>query len=307
VCAVLGFAFDVAGYVFLYDLEDGFYSFYFYLLYDEKISVFGTFSSLLVPLIFTATGFVGFSLAKNLRDSRLPHQWVSSISRVHLIGGILLLVSSLIGWMSCTVLWTSYWGPDWGYLSDSVLIAADIILFFSLPKAKEVGSRMMRLGLLSGIALTLYLTSEVLLMFFYNFPNFETVIAVIWLLSPLAFYVLRALLLLSAPAVIGGLKPLPAPVLVPPSPRFVGTASPSGIPVQLQPQALTGGAKAGYFCLGLFLNAIGVLIAWLVNRDAPVKSDAVKMSVIGFAVSLALSCGCVLLAVILGVVASGGF
>lgn len=53
-------------------------------------------------------------------------------------------------------------------------------------------------------------------------------------------------------------------------------------------QELTGGAKAGYFALGLFLNLIGVLIAWLISKGGGqrVKSGAITFSLIGFAVSV---------------------
>jgi len=56
-------------------------------------------------------------------------------------------------------------------------------------------------------------------------------------------------------------------------------------PVQ---QELSGGAKFGYFALGLFLSWIGVLISWLVNKDkAPqVKSSAIKFSVIGMIIAI---------------------
>ena len=53
-------------------------------------------------------------------------------------------------------------------------------------------------------------------------------------------------------------------------------------------QKLSGGAKVGYFFLGLFLALVGVLIAWLVNKDKPVMKEAVKMSVIGFVVAIVL-------------------
>ncbi|HBT95935.1 MAG TPA: hypothetical protein DEB24_07630 [Coriobacteriia bacterium] len=52
-------------------------------------------------------------------------------------------------------------------------------------------------------------------------------------------------------------------------------------------QGLTGGAKFGYFILGLFLSLIGVLIAWLINRDKDgvTKSGALKFSIIGCVIS----------------------
>jgi len=55
-------------------------------------------------------------------------------------------------------------------------------------------------------------------------------------------------------------------------------------------EKLTGGAKAGYFFLGLVLAVIGILIAWLVNKDKPVMKEAIKFAVIGFVVELVLTC-----------------
>ncbi len=54
-------------------------------------------------------------------------------------------------------------------------------------------------------------------------------------------------------------------------------------------QGLTTGAKFGYFVLGLFLSLIGVLIAWLINKDKdrPTKSGALKFSIIGCVISFA--------------------
>jgi uncharacterized Tic20 family protein len=53
---------------------------------------------------------------------------------------------------------------------------------------------------------------------------------------------------------------------------------------------LSGGAKAGYFALGFFLAVIGILIAWLVNKDKPVMKEAIKFSVIGCVVGVVLWC-----------------
>lgn len=56
-------------------------------------------------------------------------------------------------------------------------------------------------------------------------------------------------------------------------------------------QSLSGGAKFGYFILGFFLGLIGVLIAWLVNKNGyqEIKSGAIKFSLIGFAVTFVLN------------------
>jgi hypothetical protein len=55
---------------------------------------------------------------------------------------------------------------------------------------------------------------------------------------------------------------------------------------------LSGGAKFGMFALGLFLNWVGIIIAWAINKDTTASKDAIKFSVIGFVVSLVLSCVC---------------
>ena len=53
---------------------------------------------------------------------------------------------------------------------------------------------------------------------------------------------------------------------------------------------LTGGMKFGWLVVGLLIGIPGVVIAWLVNVDKmpQVKSDAVKFSLIGFAISIVL-------------------
>ncbi|MDR0513829.1 MAG: hypothetical protein LBG81_01530 [Coriobacteriaceae bacterium] len=55
-------------------------------------------------------------------------------------------------------------------------------------------------------------------------------------------------------------------------------------------QELSGGAKVGYFALGFLLGLIGVLIAFLVNKDKEqkIKSDALKFSIIGLVVTFVL-------------------
>ncbi|MEG2517893.1 MAG: spore coat protein SP96 [Raoultibacter sp.] len=53
---------------------------------------------------------------------------------------------------------------------------------------------------------------------------------------------------------------------------------------------MTGGMKFGYGVLGFLMSLPGVLIAWLINADKvpPMKSDALKFSLIGFAVSIVI-------------------
>lgn len=55
---------------------------------------------------------------------------------------------------------------------------------------------------------------------------------------------------------------------------------------QVEMPALSAGAKFGYGALGFVLMLIGVLIAWLINKDkAPAaKKSAVVSSVVGMAI-----------------------
>lgn len=57
---------------------------------------------------------------------------------------------------------------------------------------------------------------------------------------------------------------------------------------QMDMPSLSGGAKFGYGALGFFFMLIGVLIAWLVNKDkAPaIKKSAMVSSVVGFVIGL---------------------
>jgi uncharacterized Tic20 family protein len=66
---------------------------------------------------------------------------------------------------------------------------------------------------------------------------------------------------------------------------------------------LTGKAKVGYFCLGLFLAVIGILIAWFINRGQPTAVEAVKLSVLGFIVSFILVFTVVLIVFVFPIIA----
>lgn len=57
---------------------------------------------------------------------------------------------------------------------------------------------------------------------------------------------------------------------------------------QVEMPALSGGAKFGYGALGFVLMLIGVLIAWLVNKDkaASVKKSAIVSSVVGMVLGI---------------------
>jgi hypothetical protein len=62
---------------------------------------------------------------------------------------------------------------------------------------------------------------------------------------------------------------------------------------------LSGGAKFGMFALGFFVGPIGILIAWLINKDTSASGDAIKFSVIGLAVSFVFWCLCYVLIMVL--------
>ena len=53
---------------------------------------------------------------------------------------------------------------------------------------------------------------------------------------------------------------------------------------------LTGGMKFGWFVVGALLGIGGIVVAWLANVDKmpQVKNDAIKFSIIGFAVWVVL-------------------
>lgn len=82
--------------------------------------------------------------------------------------------------------------------------------------------------------------------------------------------------------------PAPAPQPQPVMPQQPQYGQPMSMPASLF--QLTGGMKFGYFALGFFMSLPGLLIAWLINVDKfpKVKSDAVKFTLIGFVVSLAI-------------------
>lgn len=63
---------------------------------------------------------------------------------------------------------------------------------------------------------------------------------------------------------------------------------------------LTGGMKVGWAALGFLLGPAGILIAWLVNVTShpEVKSGAIKFSVIGCVIVLALA---VLMGILIGI------
>lgn len=53
---------------------------------------------------------------------------------------------------------------------------------------------------------------------------------------------------------------------------------------------LTGGMKFGWLVVGALMGIPGIVLAWLVNADKlpQVKNDAIKFSIIGFAVWIVL-------------------
>ncbi len=67
---------------------------------------------------------------------------------------------------------------------------------------------------------------------------------------------------------------------------------------------LTGGMKFGWFVVGALLGIGGIVLSWLVNADKlpQVKSDALKWTIIGFAVWVVL--GIVLSMMFAGMIAA---
>ncbi|MEG0683342.1 MAG: spore coat protein SP96 [Raoultibacter sp.] len=87
------------------------------------------------------------------------------------------------------------------------------------------------------------------------------------------------------------------PVQPPVQPAPQPEPQPQPMPQPMQPMyapaplmQMTGGMKFGYCLLGFLMSLPGVLIAWLINADKvpPMKSDALKFSLIGFAVSIVI-------------------
>ncbi|OUO92051.1 hypothetical protein B5F40_01585 [Gordonibacter sp. An230] len=90
-------------------------------------------------------------------------------------------------------------------------------------------------------------------------------------------------------------QPQQPPAYAPqPQPQHPPAYAPQPQPQPFYPPAplmqLTGGMKFGWLVVGLFIGVAGVVIAWLVNVDKlpQVKKDAVKFSLIGFAISIIL-------------------
>ncbi len=120
----------------------------------------------------------------------------------------------------------------------------------------------------------------------------------------------------------------PAPASVPPAQNANASAPvpPQPAPVSQQPYseayqqqpfyppqpvvppaplaALTGAMKFGWFVIGALVGIPGIILAWLVNADKvpQVKNDAVKFSIIGFAVWVVL--GVIFCVGMLGLVAA---
>lgn len=65
-----------------------------------------------------------------------------------------------------------------------------------------------------------------------------------------------------------------------------------------KPRTWTGGQKAGWFFVGLFLGIPGIIIASLANVDHPDRSTATKMAAIGMAVELAIVFAVIFLCII---------
>ena len=77
------------------------------------------------------------------------------------------------------------------------------------------------------------------------------------------------------------------PPAYPPQGSFPGVPAPPGY----APELMTGTAKIGFFCAGLFLSVMSLIVAWLASKgktDAYAK-EALKYSVIGPATGILCS------------------
>lgn len=101
---------------------------------------------------------------------------------------------------------------------------------------------------------------------------------------------------------IGQQVPPPQQPYQPSHPQPQPQSPPLYMPAPLM--RLTGGMKFGWFVVGALLGIGGILVAWLTNVDRvpEVKSDALKWSIIGFAVWIVL--GILLCLMIGGMVAA---
>ena len=83
--------------------------------------------------------------------------------------------------------------------------------------------------------------------------------------------------------------PVPPPFVAPQA-GFTPQPAPQPIFVPAPLQQLTGGMKFAWAVIGALLGIPGVVLAWVCNVDKipAVKNDAVKFSVIGFAIWIAL-------------------
>jgi hypothetical protein len=155
----------------------------------------------------------------------------------------------------------------------------------------------------------------------YYFGSFGNVEPTAWLLVSLssalasltlsAFFIIRGIFWFGAARRLSGSSNAvkSAPVQNPPAQNVQaatnsntpGTPMPpsGGYGTQAVAAELSGGNKFGYFALGFFLGVVGVLIAWLTNKDKPIEKPAIKMSVIGLVVSGILLCTCSCIVVVL--------
>lgn len=84
-----------------------------------------------------------------------------------------------------------------------------------------------------------------------------------------------------------------------PAPMPQPQAQPQPLYMPAPLMQLTGGMKFGWFVVGALLGVPGIVIAWLINVDKfpQVKSDALKWTIIGFAVWIALG---ILISILIG-------
>ena len=98
-----------------------------------------------------------------------------------------------------------------------------------------------------------------------------------------------------------------------PQPTYQPQPQPMYMPAPLM--QLTGGMKFGWFVVGALMGIPGIVISWLVNVDKlpQVKSDALKWTIIGFAVwivlgiLIGLAIGGMITAMVAGAMGTAGY
>jgi len=240
------------------------------------LTVFGTstlgflalFLSLPAPAALLLAGIFGRQLVERCNRVGLLGEHVSGLAAPDRIAGILLILSTVVTYASSILQLGYYYGAIGmllPVLPQVILVGIPVVLYFrSARLAKSVQELSSVTFSASAIILGVYLLC--ILGSLLILPQL-TMLGAVFLM---VFFIMRGTFWCrAAGSVSRGPKPQQAG-------QFATTP-------------LTGGAKFGYFALGFFLGVIGILVAWLVNKDNPgVSKVAIKFSVIGFVSTTAL-------------------